>query len=245
MKKILSFALVIFFLAFSPLSVSAGMLKLLVGYKKSTEKIDNKRVDINDGYWRFPVVDVPKSLEREGYAIVIEGYDTIKKQKETLELVGASVSRNSILFPVDGVLTIENKEDFSRTMNILQEGEKNEKIELVVPARGSISHSFSTPGDYTVVDTMFQWNTVYVRVLKTAYIFSISEGANRIDIPDISPGTYTIRVYYGIRWVYQEDFVMVSNSAQNIGYRIENNSIFSVNTTSYSTTTSMPGDGDD
>jgi len=228
-----------------PLTINAGLLKLMISYKKSEEKIEHKKIDINDGYWKFPVTGVPKPLEREKYYVVIEGYNSIKKVEETLDLKGAGVSRNSFLLPMEGGLVIQNHEDFPRTLNLLMEGENNLKTELTIPAKGSLTHVFSSPGDYTLVDTLFQWNTVYVRVLRTNYLFVIEEGANRINVPDIAPGTYTIRIYYGIRWIYQEDFVMISNSSQNIGYRIENNTIYSVNSASYSTTISMPGETDE
>ncbi len=230
------------FLILHPFNLQAGMLKILISYKKGVEKADHKTVDIADGYWRFPVVEVPKPLEREKYSFVIEGYQTVKNVTETLELIGAAISRSNVLLPTEGVLTIENKEDFPRKINILKEGENSEKVELTVPAKGSVTHVFSSSGDYTIVDTVFQWNTVYVRVLQNTYLFVIDEGSNRIEIPDIAPGTYTVRVYYGIRWVYQEDFVMISNAAQNIGYKIEEGTVFSINSTSYSTTISMPGE---
>jgi hypothetical protein len=242
LKRTSCFIVGIVFLILHPFNADAGMLKLLVSYKKGIEKAENKTIDITDGYWRFPVLEVPKPSEKEKYSFVIEGYHTIKNVNETLELIGAGVSRNNVLLPTEGVLTIENKEEFPRKINILKEGADSEKVELTVPAGGSLTHVFSSSGDYTLVDTLFQWNTVYVRVLQNTYLFVINEGANRIEIPDIAPGTYTVRVYYGIRWVYQEDFVMISNSAQNIGYRIEEGTVYSINSTSYSTTISMPGD---
>ena len=48
-----------------PVLVSAGMLKIAVGYKKGLEKSDNVRVDIKDWYWKFPVVNVPELLKRK------------------------------------------------------------------------------------------------------------------------------------------------------------------------------------
>lgn len=241
LKKRIYFFITVLIAVFLPINASAAMLKIMVNYKKGYEKIDHKMVDIKDGYWKFPVVEVPKTLEREKYAIVIEGYSAIKKVDETVELTGAGVSRNSILLPVEGVVKINNKEDFPRKVNVLREGEDSEVVELEVPAKGSVSYSFSSAADYTLVDTLFQWNTVYVRVLRTSYLFPIDEGPNRIEIPDIAPGSYTMRIYYGIRWVYQEDFVMISNAAQSIGYKIEEGVISSINSTSYSTTISMPG----
>lgn len=213
----------------SPMIVSAGMLKIVIGYKKGVEKSEYARIDIKDWYWKIPVVKVSPPMEKEKYSVVIEGYQTITKYTDTLELIGASVSRNSILFPVDGVLKFENKENFPRVLTILQEGDKNEKVEITVPPKGSAEHVFTTPGDHTIVDTLFHWNTVYVKVLTSAYLFSINEGSNKFEIPDISPGSYTIRVYYGTKWVYQEDFVMVSNAPQSLIYKIEEASVSSVN----------------
>jgi hypothetical protein len=242
LKRRIFFLIIFFVTILIPLNSSAAMLRIMISYKKGYEKIDHKPVDIKDWYWKFPVLEVPKPFERERYSMVIEGYNANRKVTETLELVGAGVSRNSILLPTEGTLVIDNKEEFPRKINILMEGENQQKVELTVPAKGSLTHVFSSPGDYTLVDTLFQWNTVYVRILRSSYLFPVEEGANRIEIPDITPGTYTVRVYYGIRWVYQEDFVMISHAAQNIGYKIEDGTIYSINSSAYSTTISSPED---
>ncbi len=220
----------------APFSITGGVLKLLVNYKAGQEKNMGTSANIKDGYWRLPVIDPQPSLEAETYSIVIEGYDTIKNYTEVLELTGASVSRNSILFPLNGNLEIKNNEDFSRKLIFFKDGDKDWKKEVEVPAKGSITQNFDTSGDYTVVDSLFQWNTVYLRVLSTSYLLPIKSGNNKMSIPDLSPGSYTIRFYYGTKWIYQEDFVMVSNASQNLGYRIEDGQVSSVNSTSYSTT---------
>lgn len=216
--------------------MTGGVLKLLVNYKKGFEKSKGTSANIKDGYWRLPVLDTPSVYERESYSIVIEGYDTIRNYTEVLELTGASVSRNSMLFPLNGKLEIRNNENFPRKLMIFKDGDKDWKKEVEVPAKGSVTQIFDMSGDYTVLDTMFQWNTVYLRVLSTSYILPVKAGKNKVSIPDLSPGSYTIRFYYGTKWIYQEDFVMVSNSSQNLGYRIENSQVSSVNSTSYSTT---------
>lgn len=73
-----------------PFSVSATMIKLTVNYSRSDEKSDQYRVDIRDGYWNFPVVEVPKGKEREQYSVIIEGYNsTSEAKKEKIELSGA------------------------------------------------------------------------------------------------------------------------------------------------------------
>jgi len=235
MRKSL-FVIFICFLCAAPVSIFGGVLNLLVSYKPGAEKSSGTSANIKDGYWRLPLMEVPPSLESESYSIVIEGYDTIKSHSEVLELTGASVSRKNILFPLNGKLEIRNNEDFPRTLVLFKDGDKDMKKEIEVPGKGVVQQSFDTSGNYTIVDTLFQWNTVYLRVLSTSYILPLSDGNNKINIPDLSPGSYTIRFYYGTRWVYQEDFIMVSNSLQNLGYRIQDGQINSVNTTTYSTT---------
>jgi len=219
-----------------PVSISGGVLNLLVNYKPGAEKSSGISANIKDGYWRFPVMEAQPFLESETYSIVVEGYDTIKSHSEVLELTGASVSRKNILFPLNGKLEIRNNEDFPRTLVLFKDGDKDLKKEIKVPGKGSVQQFFDTSGNYTIVDTLFQWNTVYVRVLATSYLLSLRGGNNKINIPDLSPGSYTIRFYYGTKWVYQEDFIMVSNSSQNLGYRIEEGQVNGVNTTAYSTT---------
>lgn len=235
MRKSL-FIIFICFLCAVPVSISGGVLNLLVSYKPGAEKSSGTSANIKDGYWRIPVMEVSPSLESESYSIVIEGYDTIKSHLEVLELTGASVSRKNILFPLNGKLEIRNGEDFPRTLVLFKDGDKDMKKEIEVPGKGSVEQSFDSSGNYTIVDTLFQWNTVYLRVLSTSYLLPLSEGNNKINIPDLSPGSYTIRFYYGTKWVYQEDFMMVSNSSQNLGYKVQDGQVNSVNTTTYSTT---------
>ena len=236
MRKVFFTVLICLFCIVAPFSITGGVLKLLVNYNVGLERSSGASANIKDGYWRFPVIDVPSSFESESYSIVIEGYDTIKTHSEVLELTGASVSRKSVLLPLNGQLEIRNNEDFPRTLVLFKEGDKDRKKEIKVPAKGSFLQIFDSSGDYTVVDTLFQWNIVYVRVLSTSYLLPVKAGNNKMNIPDLSPGSYTIRFYYGTKWIYQEDFVMVSNSSQNLGYRIQDGQVSSVNSTTYSTT---------
>ncbi|MGI6393204.1 MAG: hypothetical protein ACOX2F_00470 [bacterium] len=236
MKKNFSHIVVILLFALCPANIYGETLRLQINYTKGAEKTESQPANVVDGYWRYPVINVPKVMEQEKYSFVIEGYKTIKSLKEVLTLNGVGVGRSNILFSTDGVLVIENKENFSRNFEIVRDGEDPQKKELSVPAKGSVSHVFSEAGDYTLVDTLFKWNSVQIKVLPQTYLFVMDEGVNRIEISDIPPGTYTVRVFYGTRWIYQEDFVMISSAAQNFGYKIEGGKVFSVNSTAYSTT---------
>ena len=230
------FFLIIVLLAGLSAEVSASRLTILVNYKKGLEKIESRPPDIKDGYWRMVVTEVPLAQEAEIYTAVIEGYDAISNYTDTVNLKGVSVDRKSMLFPINGLLNIANQENFVRTFELFREGEDTPVSRLEVPANGSISYSFIRSGEYTLVDKVYRWNTIRIRVLNVNKLMRFKEGGNSFEITDISAGTYTLRVYYGSRWIYQEDFIVIGGSAQTLGYRIENGSVESVPTGTHTTT---------
>lgn len=214
-----------------PAVVSAAMIRLEINCKPGEEK-NEFRIDIKDGFWKFPVAEVQKSKEREQYSVVIESYNSTETKNEKLLLVGAEFSRRYLLFPKDGILTIENKEDFPRRLILSREG-GSEPETLTVQPKSSVQQRFTEPGDYTLTDESFSWNTVSIKVLGTNFVWTLKEGGNNRSIPDIAPGSYNLKIYYGTRWIYQEDFMVVQNAAQNFTYKIENGKV--VNLNSYST----------
>lgn len=214
-----------------PSVVSAAMIKLEINCKPSEEK-NEYRVDIKDGFWKFPVAEAQKSKEKEQYSVVIESYNSTETKNDKLLLVGAEFSRRYLLVPKDGILTIENKEDFTRQLTLSREGGAEPET-LTIQPKSSVQQKFTEAGDYTLTDESFTWNTVSIKVLTTNFVWTLKEGANNRSIPDIAPGSYNLKIYYGTRWIYQEDFMVVQNAAQNFTYRIENGKV--VNLNSYST----------
>lgn len=214
-----------------PSVVSAAMIKLEINCRPGEEK-NEYRVDIKDGFWKFPVAEAQKSKEKEQYSVVIESYNSTENKNEKLLLVGAEFSHRYLLFPKDGILTIENKEDFVRQLTLLREG-GSEPETLTIQPKSSVQQKLTEAGDYTLTDESFSWNTVSIKVLTTNFVWTLKEGANNRSIPDIAPGSYNLKIYYGTRWIYQEDFMVVQNAAQNFTYRIENGKV--VNLNSYST----------
>ena len=214
-----------------PSAVSAAMIKLEINCKPGYEK-NEYRVDIKDGFWKFPVMEIPQAKEKEQYSVVIESYNSTETKNEKLFLNGAEFSHRYLLFPKDGILTIENNEGFPRQISILREG-GSEPETFTVQAKSSIQHRFTEAGDFKLTDESFYWNVVSVKVLTTNFVWTLKEGSNNRTIPDIAPGSYNLKIYYGTRWIYQEDFMVVQNSVQNFTYKIENGKV--VNLNSYST----------
>lgn len=232
MKKFL-----VLFFVFSiliPFSVSATMIKLTVNYSRGEEKGDQYRVDIRDGYWNFPVMTVPKGKEREQYSVIIEGYNTTTEtaKEDKIELQGANFSRKKLLFPKNGVIVIENKENFPRKISITREG--GEPVSLDLQPQSSVEYAFAESGDYTVTDATFPWNTAFVKVLSVTSVWRLKEGNNNKDIPDIAPGSYSLKIYYGTKDIYTEDFMVVQNAAQSFIYKIENGRVENLNAISTS-----------
>jgi len=231
-KKFSKFLLVCFLLILCPLSVSAAMIKLEIDCKLNEEKNEN-RLDIKDGYWKFPVVKVPQSKEKEHYSVIIESYDTKEAKNEKIEIYGADFSLKSVLLPLNGVITFENKENFPRQITILGEGE-SEPVTVTVPPKSFVQQPFIAAGSYRVVDGTFSWNTVNVTVLATNYVWTLKESRNRRDIPDIAPGSYTLKIYYGTNRIYSEAFTVVQNAAQNFTYKIEKGKVTNLDALSMS-----------
>ena len=217
-----------------PFSVSATMIKLTVNYSRGEERGDQYRVDIRDGYWNFPVVTVPKGMEREQYSVIIEGYNSTSetKKEEKIELSGADFSRRKILSPKNGVIVIANRESFPRKISIAREG--GEPVLLEIQPQTSVEYAFAEAGDYTITDGMFPWNTASVKVLATTYVWRLKEGSNNKDIPDIAPGSYSLKIYYGTKDIYTEDFMVVQNAAQSFIYKIEKGRVDNLNAISTS-----------
>ncbi|MBR4490805.1 hypothetical protein IKP13_09255 [bacterium] len=231
MKRFLT--LIFIFSVLIPFSVSATMIKLTVNYSRSDEKSDQYRVDIRDGYWNFPVVEVPKGKEREQYSVIIEGYNsTSEAKKEKIGLSGADFSRKKLLCPKSGVIVIENTEKFPRKISIAHEG--GEASSLEIQPQSSVEYQFNEVGDYTMTDEMFPWNTASVKVLGTTYVWRLKDGSNNKDIPDIAPGSYSLKIYYGTKDIYTEDFMVVQNAAQSFIYKIEKGRVNNLNAISTS-----------
>ena len=215
-----------------PLSVSATMIKLTINYNRGEERGEQYRVDIRDGYWNFPVLTVPKDKEKEQYSVVIEGYKPASEaKKEKIELSGAEFSRRKILFPKNAALIVENKENFSRKITINRDGA--DPVSVEIQPQSSVEHLFTESGDYTITDESFPWNTSSVKVLETTYVWRVKEGSNNKDIPDIAPGSYSLKIYYGTVSIYTEDFMVVQNAAQSFIYKIDKGRV--VNLNSFST----------
>ncbi len=216
--------------------IHGSKLRIFVNYRRGKERVLEKPPEITDGYWKMPVVDIPRAREREYYTAVIEGYDASSSYSDTVNLKGISVDRKSMLFPIKGQLNLVNKEKFPREFELYREGEDVPVARLDVPADGSMTYSFLTPGEYRLVDKRFHWNKIQINVLGTGKLMRFSEGSNSFEVTDISPGTYTFRIYYGARWIYQEDFIVVVSSNQALGYKIENGQVESVAAGAYTTT---------
>ena len=225
--------LVMFFILLSiPFSVSATMIKLTINYNRGEERGDQYRIDIRDGYWNFPVLNAPKGKEKEQYSVVIEGYNTTPENRnEKLELSGAEFNRRRLLLPKNTLITIENKENFLRKITVSHEG--GEPVSLELQPKSSVQYTFADSGDYTITDESFPWNTSSVKVLTTSYVWRVKEGSNNRDVPDIAPGSYSMKIYYGIREIYQEDFMVVQNAAQSFIYKIDKGRV--TNLSSFST----------
>ena len=229
MKKF--FILFCMTLLFVPSVVSAAMIKLEINCRPGEEK-NEYRVDIKDGFWKFPVSEPQKSKEKELYSVVIEGYDSVESKNDKLLIVGAEFNHRYLLLPKNGILTIENKEVLPRKISVLRSGE-SEPETITIQPNSSVQQRFTEEGDYTLTDDYFAWNTVSVKVLKTNYVWNLKEGGNTRNVPNIAPGSYTLKIYYGTRWIYQEDFMVVQNAAQNFTYKIEKGKVTNLN--SYST----------
>ena len=232
MKRFFALFFICSFFVLIPFSVSATMIRLTINYNRGEEKGEQYRVDIRDGYWNFPVLNAQKGKEKEQYSVVIEGYKpSAEARKEKLELYGAEFSRRKILFPKNGVLIIENKEKLPRKITVAHEG--GESVSLEIQPNSSAEHTFTESGDYTITDESIPWNSSSVKVLETTSVWRIKEGSNNKDIPDIAPGSYSLKIYYGTNSIYTEDFMVVQNAAQSFIYKIDKGRV--VNLNSFST----------
>jgi len=220
---------------FLPMAFVAGLLpamlyggKLSLSLFYSPMSVSREEVmpenPINDNYHRI-FVTVPERLtEPEAYYLVIEGADLGEQPQETVVLAGFSSSRTYILTKVNGVLLFENKEKIPRRFAVVVEGESSPQ-NLAVPPLSTAKYPFMRTGNYTFIDADNPSAKVFVRALVGCGLYPVKGSLLKVDIPTLPPGTYSIKIFYAFRQIFQEDFSMVGDSALAVNYRITNREV--------------------
>jgi hypothetical protein len=213
------FIFFVIFIIYSQLIFAEISIKI----KKYDKPATNKEIFVKDNFWNIQIEKAPKLLESDNFYIVISGYENAKSHTK-LYLKGISFDKHNILIANNTKLEIENKENFIRNLTIFQDKSKKENISLA-PQATNIK-SFSEPGTYEIVDKNFPWNRVHILVLEKSAVFKIKSQNNFLKIKDIQPGTYSLKIYFGKNWIYQEEFTVMSNSNLSFTYKIKNNEVF-------------------
>ena len=204
-----------------------------IDYAKSFSRKTPTQV-IKDNFWTVNVLTPKKKMEKERYYLVIEGVDKSVGNKEVVKLKGFSVDRTNFLLPVGGQLIFKNTELISRQLQISGDNEALNKDIDVKPSESTFN-VFTAAGDYVITDVKYPWNKLYVKVIEAAKVFPISKSKNRFTISDIPPGTYSLYLYYGQKWVYKEEFTVVGQQPFTFAYRIVNGKPYRNDSSAYST----------
>lgn len=213
--------------AFLPTVLYGGKLSLSVFYTPMTVSREEVMPEnpLADNYHRITVTTPERANEPETYYLIIEGIDSSEQSTETVILKGFSSNRIYFLAKVNGELTFENKEKIPRRFSVVEEGESSPK-DFVVPPLGTARYSFLRAGNCTFIDNDNPSLKIFVRVLVGCALYPLRGSSLRVDIPSLNPGTYSIKIFYAFRQLFQEDFAMVSDSALDMIYRISNREVF-------------------
>lgn len=212
----------------------AGKLTVTVTYSPSPVSREETMPEIpmKDHYHQIPVVSPEKVWEPEGYYVVLEGTDKGAPADETAHLRGFSVDRNYFLLKMDGKLLLQNSESFAREFTVIDDTGTVTK-EFVVKPNVTAPYTFMRTGTYTFIDNRNPTCKIYVKVLGACAIFPVRGASLRIDLPVLDPGTYSLKVYYAFRQIFQEDFSMVGDSVQDVSYRIADREVFRSDSTTF------------
>ncbi len=183
----------------------------------------DKEIFVKDNFWEIPIQKAPKFAEQDAFSVVVSGYESSRVVRK-LFLKGISFSQKNFLVATDTKLEIINKENFKKYLIIYQD--KSQKEELSVDPHASQTNTFSEPGEYEIVDRDYPWNRVHISVLEKSSVFTIKSPKTFLKIKDIQPGTYSLKIYFGKNWIYQEEFTVMSNSNLSFVYKIKNNEVF-------------------
>ncbi|HOW51454.1 MAG TPA: hypothetical protein PLV42_05335 [bacterium] len=224
-----------------PLMLDAGKFTVGVTYAPATvsqEEVMGERA-INDNYHRIPVVTPERVYEPESYYVILEGTDQGTPADETVRLRGLSVDRSSVIIKMGGKLLLENEESLARDFTIVDDSGIITK-EFTVAPKQSASYNFMRTGNYTFLDNKSPTGKIYVKVLAACTIYPLRGPTLRIEMPTLLPGTYTIKIFYAFKQVFQEDFTMVGDSVLAVNYRIINREVFRDDSTTFTGGRVMP-----
>ncbi len=212
---------------FLPTVLYGGKLSLSVSYTPMAVSREETMPEnpLVDNYHRIFVKTPERVNEPETYYLIIEGIDPADQSLETIVLKGFSSNRSYVLTKVNGVLVFENKEKVPRRFSVVEEGESSPK-EFAVPPLGTARYNFLRAGNCTFIDNDNPSLKIFVRVLTGCGLYPLQGSSLRMDIPSLNPGTYSIKIFYAFRQIFQEDFAMVSDSVLEVNYRISNREVF-------------------
>ncbi len=218
--------LIMFAGGFLPAMLYGGKLSLSLSYTPMSVSREEVMPEnpINDNYHRIFVTVPERTTEPEAYYLVIEGADLSEQPQETVVLTGFSMNRTYLLTKVNGILLFENKEKIPRRLTVVVEGESSPQ-NLTVPPLGTAKYTFMRVGNYTFIDTDNPSAKIFVRSLVGCGLYPVKGSLLKVDIPTLLPGTYSIKVFYAFRQIFQEDFSMVGDSALAVNYRITNREV--------------------
>lgn len=217
-----------------PVALYAGKLTVTITYTPSAISREEimPEIPIKDHYHQIPVLSPEKVWEPEGYYAVLEGTDKGAPTDETAYLRGLSVNRNYFLLKTDGKLLLQNGESFSREFTVIDDTGTVTK-EFVVKPNSTAPYAFMRTGTYTFIDNRNPTCKIYVKILGACLIFPVRGPSLRIDLPVLDPGTYSFKIYYAFRQIFQEDFSMVGDSVQDVSYRIVDREVFRSDSTTF------------
>jgi len=209
-------------------TLSAARITIRIDYR-AKQVVHATRDIVKDNAWSFQLEQPPKVTDPVKYYLVLN-FNTGIKQDETLYLQGLYVKPQDILLGHDSSLVLKNSENISREF-IVTDTEGTTIKTLTVPPNSSIRYTFDESGTYKIKDSFYFWNLVKVTVMDdTQQVYQIKKRTENIIINDVTSGSYNLKIYRGTKWIFQEDFTLVTANDFPLSYIIKDGDVIRTNT---------------
>jgi len=209
-------------------TLSAARITIRIDYR-AKQVVHATRDIVKDNSWSFQLKQPPTVTDPILYYLVLN-FNTNVKQNETLYLRGLYVEPQDILLGHNSTLVIKNDEDISREFTIIDSEGTAIRL-LTIPPNSSILYTFDESGNYKIKDSLYFWNLVKVTVMDdTQQVYQIRKRTENIIINNVTSGSYNLKIYRGTKWIFQEDFTLVTTNDFPLSYIIKDGDVLRTNT---------------
>ncbi|MCK5808325.1 hypothetical protein KAH37_04985 [bacterium] len=222
------FTIVVIYILLLMGTLSAAKINLRIDYR-AQDVVHATRDIVKDNYWAFQIEQPPTIVDPVKYYLVLN-FNTGVKMDETIYLRGFYAGPQELIIGHDSSITLKNEEDFVREFTI-EDADGTTIKQMSIAPNSSVSYMFDDPGSYRVKDALYFWNVVKVMVMdETQQVYQIDKRTENITIKNVTSGSYNLKIYRGLKWIFQEDFTLVTHNEFPLSYIIKEGDVLRTNT---------------